>query len=91
MDWQLIYKHELHSIGSDKLVRIVKFNADHTCSTEGIPLTMNWRITEDHSVQVNQFPELTASRRTSSDWGWDLENYYVLLSNIAKPTTKGYK
>ena len=37
---------------------------------------MDWQLIYKHELQ------------TSGDWGWDLENYYVLLSNIAKLTNK---
>jgi len=41
---------------------------------------LDWRFTGDSRVQVEEYPPLTASR--TADWGWRMENHYVVFTSI---------
>lgn len=80
MEWQLIFKHAPMMMYRGEETHYPLFTADHKFYMDGYP-SFVWRLTENHGIQVNEFPEHACTRRYN-DWGWDLSNHYVTISSI---------
>ena len=66
-----------------------RFTAEHTLVADkedalmGVGESMRWRFMADGRVQVEEYPALRAKR--TSDWGWTLENEWVVFTAECRP------
>ncbi|KAJ3090586.1 hypothetical protein HK102_003292, partial [Quaeritorhiza haematococci] len=58
------------------------FRDNYTYESEFFDTILPWRFLVD-SVQVQAYPPLRPSRKP--DWGWQMENDYVVMDSLAGP------